>query len=117
MGLSAHQRMLLVLLLEVMAHGPHPFSFSFSSCCRSLDIDIASVLGYGFPAYKGGILFWANHKQGEHREKPRVHFAVVAAIASELVAVAVWISCCPARVRMLCEASTTAHSLCRFAFS
>lgn len=27
---------------------------------RASDLDIASVLGRGFPAYRGGIIFWAN---------------------------------------------------------
>jgi len=31
---------------------------------RALDIDVCSVLGYGFPAFKGGVLFWASQKDG-----------------------------------------------------
>ena len=25
------------------------------------DLDVASVLGMGFPVYRGGILHWADH--------------------------------------------------------
>lgn len=28
---------------------------------RSADLDIASVLGMGFPAYRGGVVFWGDH--------------------------------------------------------
>ena len=31
---------------------------------RAADLDIASVMGYGFPAYRGGILYWAQHALG-----------------------------------------------------
>ena len=29
------------------------------------DLDVASVLGMGFPAYRGGILHWADHVGAE----------------------------------------------------
>jgi enoyl-CoA hydratase/3-hydroxyacyl-CoA dehydrogenase len=32
---------------------------------RESDIDVISVLGYGFPAYRGGILHWAQEKNGK----------------------------------------------------
>jgi len=32
---------------------------------RALDIDVISVLGYGFPSYRGGILHWAQEKDGK----------------------------------------------------
>jgi len=28
------------------------------------DVDICSVMGYGFPAYRGGIMFWGKSKHG-----------------------------------------------------
>ncbi|KAJ3674471.1 hypothetical protein LUZ60_005087 [Juncus effusus] len=29
-------------------------------CIKSSDLDVASVLGFGFPSYRGGIMFWAD---------------------------------------------------------
>ncbi|KAF6001046.1 hypothetical protein F1559_001932 [Cyanidiococcus yangmingshanensis] len=31
---------------------------------KSSDLDVASVLGYGFPAYRGGLLYWAQNIAG-----------------------------------------------------
>jgi 3-hydroxyacyl-CoA dehydrogenase len=31
---------------------------------RSSDIDIVYLYGYGFPAYRGGPMFWAEHEVG-----------------------------------------------------
>jgi enoyl-CoA hydratase/3-hydroxyacyl-CoA dehydrogenase len=33
---------------------------------RSSDLDIASVLGMGFPAYRGGVVFWGDSVGREH---------------------------------------------------
>jgi enoyl-CoA hydratase/3-hydroxyacyl-CoA dehydrogenase len=33
---------------------------------RSSDLDIASVLGMGFPAYRGGVVFWGDSVGLEH---------------------------------------------------
>lgn len=27
---------------------------------RASDVDVASILGYGFPAHKGGVHFWGS---------------------------------------------------------
>jgi 3-hydroxyacyl-CoA dehydrogenase len=32
--------------------------------CRSSDIDVVYLYGYGFPAYRGGPMFWAEHSVG-----------------------------------------------------
>jgi enoyl-CoA hydratase/3-hydroxyacyl-CoA dehydrogenase len=37
---------------------------------KASDLDVASVLGYGFPAYRGGLLYWAQNIAGG----PRVIF-------------------------------------------
>jgi enoyl-CoA hydratase/3-hydroxyacyl-CoA dehydrogenase len=34
---------------------------------KAADLDVASVLGYGFPAYRGGLLYWAQHLPGGPR--------------------------------------------------
>jgi 3-hydroxyacyl-CoA dehydrogenase len=31
---------------------------------RSSDIDVVYLYGYGFPAYRGGPMFWAEHEVG-----------------------------------------------------
>jgi 3-hydroxyacyl-CoA dehydrogenase len=31
---------------------------------RSSDIDVVYIYGYGFPAYRGGPMFWAEHSLG-----------------------------------------------------
>eukprot|EP01018_Ginkgo_biloba_P007978 Gb_20831 [translate_table: standard] len=33
---------------------------------RALDLDVSSILGFGFPAYRGGIVFWADSVGAGH---------------------------------------------------
>ncbi len=33
---------------------------------RESDVDVVSVMGYGFPAFRGGILFWASLEGIKH---------------------------------------------------
>ena len=33
---------------------------------RASDIDIVSIMGYGFPAYRGGVMFWAQLEGLKH---------------------------------------------------
>jgi 3-hydroxyacyl-CoA dehydrogenase len=32
--------------------------------CRASDIDVVYIYGYGFPAYRGGPMYWAEHEVG-----------------------------------------------------
>lgn len=51
-----------LLILPVVNEGMRVLEDGISQ--RSSDLDIASILGMGFPAYKGGIMFWAQSQFG-----------------------------------------------------
>eukprot|EP00871_Galdieria_phlegrea_P003034 jgi/Galph1/3731/GphlegSOOS_G2410.1 len=51
-----------MLLLPVVNEGMRVLEDGISQ--RSSDLDMASILGMGFPAYKGGIMFWAHSQFG-----------------------------------------------------
>lgn len=44
---------------------------------RSADLDIASVLGMGFPAYRGGVVFWGDSVGVEHIYSKLKHWSTL----------------------------------------
>ena len=68
---------------------------------RSSDIDIVYLYGYGFPAYRGGPMFWAEHEVGLKNALAKVK--AYSALVGEK-----WTSPSPLLERLVAEGKTLA---------